>query len=138
MSKELSRLLTLVFTCLQYKSFENTVGKGKIVRNHQFLFPKSVFHSYREFSAIFTKSKIVICKLFQPGRVFNWSFGKGFSPFPTMFSTCPKTNFNFSVTFILSSTNAFNLDQSKNLLFGKELREINAKEKNGLIFMTIT
>ena len=38
-----------------------------------------------------------------------------------MFSTLPETNFNFSVTFILLSANAFNLDQSKILLFGKEL-----------------
>ena len=31
----------LVFTCLQYKSFENTVGKGDIARNEQFLlFPQ--------------------------------------------------------------------------------------------------
>ena len=44
-----------------------------------------------------------------------------FSPFPTMFSTHPKTNFSFAVTFTLSSANAFNLDQSKNWLFGKEL-----------------
>ena len=27
----------LVFTCLQYKSFENTLGKGEIARNEQFL-----------------------------------------------------------------------------------------------------
>ena len=27
----------LVFTCLQYKSFKNTVGKGEIARNEQFL-----------------------------------------------------------------------------------------------------
>ena len=27
----------LVFTCLQYKSFENTVGKEEIARNKQFL-----------------------------------------------------------------------------------------------------
>ena len=33
-----------------------------------------------------------------------------FSPFPTTFSAFPKTNFNISVTFILSSVNAFNLD----------------------------
>ena len=38
-----------------------------------------------------------------------------------MFSTLPRSNLNFSVTFILSSANAFSLDQSKNLLFGKEL-----------------
>ena len=39
-----------------------------------------------------------------------------------MFSTHPKTNYNFSVMFILSSENAFNLDQSKKSSFGKELR----------------
>ena len=44
-----------------------------------------------------------------------------FSPFPTMFSTLPKRNFNFSVAFILLSARSFNLDQSKNLSFGKEL-----------------
>ena len=34
----------LVFTCLQYKSFENTVGKGEIARNEQFLlFPQCFF-----------------------------------------------------------------------------------------------
>ena len=27
----------LIFTCLQYKSFENTVGKGEIARHEQFL-----------------------------------------------------------------------------------------------------
>ena len=27
----------LVFKCLQYKSFENTVGKEEIARNEQFL-----------------------------------------------------------------------------------------------------
>ena len=38
-----------------------------------------------------------------------------------MFSILPKPNFTFSFTFFLSSANAFNLDQSKILLFGKEL-----------------
>ena len=33
-----------------------------------------------------------------------------------------KTNFNFSVTLILSSANAFNLDQPKILSFGKEIK----------------
>ena len=33
-----------------------------------------------------------------------------------------KTNFNFSVTFILSSANAFSLDQSKILSFGKMVK----------------
>ena len=44
-----------------------------------------------------------------------------FSPLPTMFSTLPKINFNFLVPFILSSANAFNLDNSIILSFGKEL-----------------
>ena len=46
----------------------------------------------------------------------------GFSPFPTMFSTLSKTNFNFSAKSNLSSANtinAFNLDMCKNLSFGK-------------------
>ena len=47
-----------------------------------------------------------------------------FSPFPTMFSTHSTKNFCFQVTFILSSVNAFNLDQFKNLSFGKELKRI--------------
>ena len=45
-------------------------------------------------------------------------------PFRTLFSTLTKTNFNFFVTFNLSAANAFNLDQSQNLLFGKELRMV--------------
>ena len=39
-----------------------------------------------------------------------------------MFSAHPNTNFNFWITFILSSANAFNLDYSKILSFGKELK----------------
>ena len=38
-----------------------------------------------------------------------------------MFSTLRKTNLIFSVTFILSSANAFKLDRSKILSFGKGL-----------------
>ena len=44
-----------------------------------------------------------------------------FFPFPTMLSSLPKANFKFLVTFILSSANAFSLDQSEILSFGKEL-----------------
>ena len=52
-----------VFTCLQYKSFENKMGKGEISRNFSF---STVF---RELSAIFIEFEIVLCKLFQFGRV---------------------------------------------------------------------
>ena len=38
-----------------------------------------------------------------------------------MFSVLPEVHFNFSVTTILPSANALNLDKSKVLLFGKEL-----------------
>ena len=38
-----------------------------------------------------------------------------------MFSTLRKINFKFSVTFILSSADAFNLDKPKILSFGNEL-----------------
>ena len=40
--------LYLLFTCLQYKSFEITVGKGEIARNEQFLFfPQGFLNSWR-------------------------------------------------------------------------------------------
>ena len=42
-----------------------------------------------------------------------------FFPFPTMFSTLPKTNFNFLVIFMLLSANAFNLDMYEKSSFGK-------------------
>ena len=38
----------LVLTCLQYKSFENTVGKGEIARNEQFLLFPTVFSTHLE------------------------------------------------------------------------------------------
>ena len=40
-----------------------------------------------------------------------------------MFSINPKKNFCFQVTFILSSANALSLDQSKNLPFGRGLKD---------------
>ena len=62
-------------------------------------------------------------------RPFKNIVGKGenagnqhFVLFPKIFSSHPKINFNFSIAFNLSSAIAFNLDLSKILLFGKELR----------------
>ena len=41
---------TLIFTCLQYESLENTVGKGEFASNEQFLFfPQSFLHVLRPF-----------------------------------------------------------------------------------------
>ena len=40
----------LVFTCLQYKSFENSVGKGEIACNEQFLlFPLCFLSIWKTF-----------------------------------------------------------------------------------------
>ena len=51
------------FTCLQYMSFENTVGKGEIAHDVQFLlFPQCLL------SAIFNKFAIVVCKVFESGE----------------------------------------------------------------------
>ena len=51
------------------QAFENTVGKGEIARNEQFLlFPQCFLPVWIAF-AIFVKFEIVVCKLFQFGRV---------------------------------------------------------------------
>ena len=46
-----------------------------------------------------------------------------------MFSTLPKPNFKFQLTFILLSANAFSLDQSKILLLGKQLKKKKIRKK---------
>ena len=38
----------MAFTCLEYKWFENSVGKGEIARNEQFLFFPQGFLSFLE------------------------------------------------------------------------------------------
>ena len=49
--------------------FENTVGKGEIVRNEQFLLFQ-VFSTHLDgLCGIFNKFEIVVCLLFQFGRV---------------------------------------------------------------------
>ena len=51
----------LVFKCLQYKSFENTVGKWEIARNEQFLlFPQCFLPVWRTFCHFHQISK---CRL---------------------------------------------------------------------------
>ena len=65
---ELFPIQALVFPCLQYKSFEYTVGKDAC--NEQFpLFPHSFLYLFRELSAISIKFEMVVCKLFQFGSV---------------------------------------------------------------------
>ena len=66
------------FYCLQYKSFLKTMWeKEKLLVASNFSSSHSVFNLFEELSAIFIKFEIVVCKLFQFGRVHNLSFGKG-------------------------------------------------------------
>ena len=67
----------MVFTCLQLKSLKTLWEKEKLLVTSNFSFFLSVFYSLGGLSGIFIKFKIVICKLFQFGRVLNLSFGKG-------------------------------------------------------------
>ena len=53
--------------------------KEKLLMTSNFSFSHIVFHPLGELSAIFIKFKIVVCKHFQFGRVYNLSFGKGLS-----------------------------------------------------------
>ena len=54
----------LVFMCLLYKSFKNTVGKGEIAHYEQFFFfSHSVFYLFGELSDIFIKFENVVFKL---------------------------------------------------------------------------
>ena len=58
----------LVFTCLQYMSFENTVAKGEIARNEQFLlFPQCFSTCFEGFLPFSTNLKL-LCKLFQNSK----------------------------------------------------------------------
>ena len=50
--------------CLLYKSFENTVGKGEIACNEQFLLFSQGFYPFVELPTILIKFEIVVCKLF--------------------------------------------------------------------------
>ena len=51
--------------------------KEKLLVTSNFSFSHSVFYLFVELSAIFIPSEIVVCKLFQFGKVKNLSFGKG-------------------------------------------------------------
>ena len=51
--------------------------KEKLLVTSNFSFFHSVFYLFGELSAFFIEFEIIICKLFQFGRVKNLSFGKG-------------------------------------------------------------
>ena len=51
----------------------------KLLVMSNFSFSHSVFYPFGKLSAMFIKFIIVVCKLFQFGRVLNSAFGKGFN-----------------------------------------------------------
>ena len=57
--------------CLQYKPFEKVWEKEKFLLQAISPFPTVISAPFGEPSAIFIKSKIVVCKFFQFGRVQN-------------------------------------------------------------------
>ena len=57
------------FKCLHYKSFENTAEKEKLLVTSNISFSHGVFYPSEELSAIFINFEIVVCKLFQLGKV---------------------------------------------------------------------
>ena len=82
---------------------------------------------------LMTSEKIFLKTLYEKEKMLVTSI----SPFPIMFSTLPNTNFIFSLTFILSSANAFNLDKSKNLRFGKEISSLITEQSVSLTLYLI-
>ena len=68
----------LVFTCLQYKSFKNTAGKGEIARNEQFLlFPQCFLPVWRAFLPFSTNLKLSSANSFSLEESKICCFGKG-------------------------------------------------------------
>ena len=61
-------------------SLLKTLGNGEMLVTSNFSFSHSVFYSFGELSAIFIKNKIVVCRVFQFGKVYNLLFGKGLNP----------------------------------------------------------
>ena len=67
----------LVFTCLQYQSFENTAGKGEIARNEQFLpFPTVFFILSENLPPFSSKSKLSSANSFSLGESEICRLGK--------------------------------------------------------------
>ena len=69
----------LFFTCLQYKPFENTEGKGEIARNEQFLPFPSVFSIHlKNFRPISSNLKLSSANSFNSEESTTCRLGKGY------------------------------------------------------------
>ena len=70
------------FSCVCSTSILKTRWeKEKLLVIINFSFSHTVFYPFGELPAIFIKFKIVICKLFQFGRVYNLLSGKGLNKY---------------------------------------------------------
>ena len=67
--------------------------KEKLLVTSNFSFSRSIFYPFGHLSTIFIKFKIVVCKLFQFGRVKKLSFGKGLKAFSYGILFPPSTTF---------------------------------------------
>ena len=79
--------------------------KEKLLVTSNFSFSHSVFYPFRKLSAILIKLKIVVCKLFQFGRVKNLLFGKGLMTLRIAFDE--KANILATSIFILPQNKCF-------------------------------
>ena len=96
------------FTCLQYMSIENTMEKGEIARNEQFLLFPQCFQSVRRtlchfhqiwnchmqtfsiwkslkfatWERVNSHISVVVCSFFEFGMVSKWSIRKWVNPLP--------------------------------------------------------
>ena len=68
---------TLVFTRLQSKSFENTVQKGEIALNMQFLFPEVFSTSFRSFLPLSLNLKLSSANSFtlEQSKIYRLGMG---------------------------------------------------------------
>ena len=79
--------------------------KEKLLVMSNFSFSHSVFYMFEELFSIFIKFEIVVCKLFQFGRVYNLLFGKGLNQFTAAYpsflpSVCPSITNIFRHIFV--------------------------------------
>ena len=124
-----NKVLLLPWRCLQRHPAKNwTFAKAVIT----FPFPKQQILGSSKDSADnnfkFDKNGGKLSKrvenTLRKGEIAHYAGNQHFLLFPQCFLTFRKTNFNFSVTFVLLSANAINSDHSENLSFGKELMHI--------------
>ena len=113
----------VIYTCSRV---ENIVGKGKNTGYQYYLFPPQCFQKAHKKGL----SKVgSMAELYNPEKEAFWKHcGKGenagnqyFLLFPQCFLPFWKQFPTFSVTFTMSSANAFTFDWSKILLLGTEI-----------------